>query len=400
MIETTFENLSPGTPGPILILAISNGAGHMRAAHAIAEAIEANGDSAVVVDIADYMTRTTRFTHVTAYLWLVKNTPRVWDRIDRYQKRQTRTSPDWYYRRGCKGVFQLAKELRPSALVATEVGCCEIAALIRRDLKLDVPLVAVNVNYDADRAWFRPEVDLYVIASEPVRAELIGFGISHDKIVVWGVPMAGEFSTLPEPNRARADICRWLELDPDEWIVLVAGGGEGIGPIKKVIERLMSLESATPQIIVLRGKNQRLQRSLDSLSQSEAGRRLRVLSWTNRIAELMRASDLFVSKLGNSFDEAIAAELPIVALEPPPGSERVQYKLLDEWGIGCAVHTLDEMADTIVGLLEHSPRLEAMRKRARGRRLIDAADRIAQWLKMKGDVSQGYPATSKLVVNA
>ena len=114
----------------------------------------------------------------------------------------------------------------------------------------------------------------------------------------------------------------------------------------------------------------------------------------------MRASDLFVSKLGNSFDEAIAAELPIVALEPPPGSERVQYKLLDEWGIGCAVHTLDEMADTIARLLEDSARLKAMRKRARGRRLIDAADRIAQWLKIKSDVSQGYPATSKLVVNA
>ena len=400
MIETAFDNLSTGTPGPILILGISNGAGHMRAAHAIAEAIKANGDSVVVVDIADYMTRTTRLTHVTAYLWLVKNTPRVWDRIDRYQKRQTRTSPDWYYRRGCKRVFQLAKELRPSALVATEVGCCEIAALIKRDLKLDVPLVGVNVNYDADRAWSRPEVDLYVIASEPVRAELISFGISPRRIEVWGVPMAGESATLPEPNRARAEVCRWLELDPDEWIVLVAGGGEGIGPIKKVIERLMCQQSATPQIIVLTGKNQRLQRSLDSLRKSEAGRRLRVLSWTNRIAELMQASDLFVSKLGNSFDEAIAAELPIVALEPPPGSERVQYKLLDEWGIGCAVHTLDEMADTMASLLEDSARLKAMRKRARGRRLIDAADRIAQWLKIKSDVSQGYPATSKLVVNA
>jgi processive 1,2-diacylglycerol beta-glucosyltransferase len=394
-IDKTFTRMSE----PSLILAISNGAGHIRAAEAISEAIRAGGGSAVVVDVADYMSATARFTHVTAYLWLVKNAPRLWDRIDRYQKQRRRTSPDWYYRRGCRRLIQLVRELRPKAMVATEVGCCEIAALIKRDLKLHVPLVAVNVNYDADHAWVQPEVDLYGVATEQVRAELIDFGAPHDRIAVWGVPMSSGFATL-ERDCARADVCRWLDLDPNEGLVLISGGGEGIGPIKKVTMRLMQLESG-PQIIVVTGKNKRLQRSVENLI-NKIGTRVRVLGWTNRIAELMRASDVMVSKLGNTFDEAIVAELPIVALEPPPGSERVQYKLLDEWGVGSAVRTVDEMADTIGRLLQHSAELEAMRERARGRRLIGAADRVAHWLKIKCDVSQGLrelSATSALVVN-
>jgi processive 1,2-diacylglycerol beta-glucosyltransferase len=240
-----------------MILAISNGAGHMRAAEAIAEAArtaDQDSDSAVVIDVADYMTRTTRFTHVTAYLWLVRNAPRVWNRIDRYQKRRSRTSPEWYYRRGCKRLFQLARELRPCALVATEVGCCEIAALIKRHLKLDVPLVAVNVNYDADCAWVRPEVDLYGVATDHVRAELLDLGAPHDRIAVWGVPMTADFAALSRRDSVRAEVCRWLKLDPHESIVLVAGGGEGIGQIQEVTTRLMRLESATPQIIVRQEK--------------------------------------------------------------------------------------------------------------------------------------------------
>ena len=384
---------------PTLILAISNGAGHIRAAEAIAEAIRDGSGSAVVIDVEDYMTETARFTHVTAYLWLVKNAPQVWDRIDRYQKKQSRTSPDWYYRRGCAPLFQLVREMRPKAIVATEVGCCEIAALIKKDLKLHVPLVAVNVNYDADQAWVQPEVDLYCVATEQVRAELINFGSPQDRIAVWGVPMSAGFATLAR-DRVRLDVCQWLKLDPDKGLVLVAGGSEGMGQIKEVVMRLMRLESS-PQIIVVTGKNQRLRRSVENQT-SKNDHRVRVLGWTDRMVELMRASDVMVSKLGNTFDEAIAAELPIVALEPPPGSERVQYKLLDEWGVGSAVRTVDEMADTIARLLRHPAELEAMRARARGRRLVGAADVIAKWLRMQCAVAEGRPelsARSELVVN-
>ena len=347
------------------------------------------------------MTGIARFTHVTAYLWLVKHAPRIWDRIDRYQKQQTRTSPAWYYRRGCVRLFQLIRELRPIAMVATEVGCCEIAALIKKDLQLHVPLVAVNVNYDADHAWVQPEVDLYGVATEQVRAELIDSGAPREKIAVWGVPMSAHFATL-ERECARADVCRWLGFNPDEKLILVSGGGEGIGPIEEVTRRLMHLES-TPQLIVVTGNNKGLQRSIEYLLDDKAVHRVRVLSWTNRIAELMRASDVMISKLGNTFDEAIVAELPIVALEPPPGSERVQYRLLDEWGVGCAVSAVDQMADTIARLLQNPDELEAMRRRARSRRLIGAADRIADWIKSSCWVSARRPELSEVsaaVVNA
>jgi UDP-N-acetylglucosamine:LPS N-acetylglucosamine transferase len=88
-----------------------------------------------------------------------------------------------------------------------------------------------------------------------------------------------------------------------------------------------------------------------------------------------------VSKLGSMFNEAVASELPIVALEPPPGAERVQYRLLEEWGVGCPVRTLEEVVSTVEDLLAHPQKLSALRERARARRKLDAARRIASWLE-------------------
>ena len=384
MSKETINNVLAHGSEPILILAISNGAGHLRAAEATAEAIRAGGGSAVVIDVADYMIWAARFTHVTAYLWLVKHTPQVWDLIDRFQKRQSQTSPDWYYRRGCAPLFELARCLQPKAIVATEVGCCEIAALIKKDLKLDVPLVAINVNYDADLAWVRPEVDLYCVATEQVRTELITFGAAESRIAVWGVPMSPDFGSLTKAN-ARAEVCEWLNLDPDQGLVLVAGGSEGMGQIERVTLRLMLLESV--QTIVVTGKNQRLQHSLQNQANGNRDR-IRVLGWTNRFAQIMRASDVMVSKLGNTFDEAIAAELPIVALKPPPGSERVQYELLNQWHVGFAVRTVDDVVATVGRLMRNSSELVPMRASARRRRLIDAGDRVAAWLKTECDATK------------
>jgi UDP-N-acetylglucosamine:LPS N-acetylglucosamine transferase len=87
-----------------------------------------------------------------------------------------------------------------------------------------------------------------------------------------------------------------------------------------------------------------------------------------------------VSKLGSMFNEAIASELPIIALEPQPGAERVQYRLLEEWKVGCAVRTLDEVVERVEGLLEQPHLLENMRQQARAHQSPDVSQRIANWL--------------------
>lgn len=376
-------------PCPVMILTIANGAGHTRAAQAIADAVRVTDASAeaVVVDVADYMNRVTWFTHVAAYLWLVKHAPRIWERIDFYQKRQPHTSPEWYYRRGCRRLFEYVRYMQPCALVATEVGCCEIAALIKRDLNLDVPLVAVNLDHEADCAWIQREVDAYSVTTNEVRAELIGRGAQAEKVFAWGAPLASDF-VMPSDEKFdaanRANVCHWLMLDARLPIVLIAGGGEGLGNIEQTVVRLLGAKNLDAQLIVLAGHNERLRKRLErrsaQLAREGQPTRLRVLGWTKGVPDLMRAADCMVGKLGATFSEAMSVGLPLVALPPPPGSEQVQSKLLDEWGVGCAVRTLDEMAEAVTRLLRDDAVSTSVRERARIFNRPDAATHIARWI--------------------
>jgi processive 1,2-diacylglycerol beta-glucosyltransferase len=316
--------------------------------------------------------------------------------VDRYQKRQPRTSPEWYYRRGCRGLFELARALRPRALVATEVGCCEIAALVKRDLGLDAPLVAVNVDYDADRAWVQPEVDLYTAMTDGLAAELVRLGAPPRSVRVWGAPLAADFGTPRGFEDSRALACRSFGLDEKRPLVLLTGGGEGLGRIAESLTRLLALDAAT-QFVVLTGRNASLKGRCERVVERAAAReRVRVVGWVEDLPmpRLMRAADVLVSKLGNTFDEAIASELPLVAMEPPPGSERIQYRLLEEWGTGRAVRTLEELTGAVRAILADDAERARIRERCRAHRRTDAAQRIARWLaESVGDESARAAST-------
>jgi processive 1,2-diacylglycerol beta-glucosyltransferase len=321
------------------------------------------------------------------YLWLVKHAPALWDRIDRYQKRQVHTSPEWYYRRGCRRLFALVRQMRPRAMVVTEVGCAEIAALIKRDLALPFQLIAVNGEYDADRAWIQPEIDVYCTATTQVRDELYAHGAVSERLRVLGVPLAREFRRNTSRAQERTDVCGRLHLDAGKPIILVSGGSEGLGGIDAVVARLLTIPHCRTGMIVLAGRNARLKAACEKLALEQAPDRVRVLGWTTEVAELMRAADLMVSKLGHTFDEALASGLPVVALEPPPGSERVQYSLLDSWGVGRAVHSLDEMAAVVERLLGDGTELAEMRRAAACRHTPDAAQHIAALVTSGGTAS-------------
>jgi UDP-N-acetylglucosamine:LPS N-acetylglucosamine transferase len=330
------------------------------------------------------MSRLTKLTHVTLYLWLVKHAPALWDRIDRYQKTRRHTSPDWYYRHGCRRLFALVSRLRPRAIVATEVGCAEIGALIKRDLALECPLIAVNGEYDADRAWIQPEIDVYCTATSQVGDELRAHGAISERLRVLGVPLAREFHIATSPSQERADVCNRLDLDSGAPVILVSGGSEGLGGIDAVVARLLRIPRSDASIVVLAGRNSRLKTACERIGGHQAPHRVRVLGWTSDVAELMRGADLMVSKLGHTFDEALASGLPVIALEPPPGSERVQYQLLNSWGVGRAVQSLDEMAAVVERLLRNPSELAQMRRAALGRHTPGAAQHIAALLVRDG----------------
>jgi processive 1,2-diacylglycerol beta-glucosyltransferase len=276
-------------------------------------------------------------------------------------------------------MFDALGRIAPSALVATEVGCLEIAALAARDLRLRIPVVAVNGEYDADRAWIQPEVALYSVADASVRDRFVAAGADPSRVRAWGVPVHAAFVTAFTRAAAKRAVCAAHRLDPARPLVLVAGGSEGLGdPVASARAVLAAHRPA--QVLLLAGRSAEVRRRAASL-EGEYADRVRVIGWTAAMPDLLAAADLLVSKLGHIFDEAIARQLPIVALPPPPGAEHVQWELLERWGVGRAVPNLPALAAEVDRLLGDADARAQLRDHATCRGRANAAREIARWLQ-------------------
>jgi hypothetical protein len=90
--------------------------------------------------------------YYNSYLTLLKRWPRLWGWIEGIQHTSQATGPGWLYRCGAKPLFRFLRNEGPDIVIATEVGMCELAVLMKRHYKMDF-FLAASCGLDVDRAW-------------------------------------------------------------------------------------------------------------------------------------------------------------------------------------------------------------------------------------------------------
>lgn len=342
----------------VLILTVSHGAAHRRAALALQAAFaELSPESNVtVIDTLNYCTRWFR-AYYDSYALPMRYWPSLWNRIEDYQHRQSSTSPGWIYKYGARPLFRHLDEQKPDVVIATEVGVGEIAALYKRRTSAQFFLVGLELM-DFNRAWAQPEFDLCPVVHPDLGAELAAAGAPAQKIVTCGMPIHPVYAALPE----RIDTRRKLGVRADLPLLLVMFGGTGFGHPKRIIAALEKVR-APFQTAFISGRNEglehELRRRVDGLPNA------RVHGWVDNMYEWMVASDLLLSKPGGgTLMEAAACGLPLLAFDPLPGNERRTCRWIEKWGAGIWLKSPEEAVAVLERLLKTPEEREMLRERA------------------------------------
>jgi processive 1,2-diacylglycerol beta-glucosyltransferase len=365
------------TPKRIAILTLSVGSGHIRASEVIQRAVY-DGNDPVETRLFDALDKARYWflaTYVRPYWWMLHHTPWLWRWLfERRQRKMHRaTAPHWVFRRGCAEVLKQLQMFSPHLVIATEIGAAEIAALGKRERWFSAPILAVSTDFQTEPPWVQPEIDAYCVASEEAKAQLIGWGVSPNRVLNCGIPVDPAFA-LPFD---KGELLQALGLEARRPVVLVMGGGMGPAPLESIVENL-EMCGVPLQVLAVAGHSRDLHLRLERL-RGKVALDLHVFGWTDRIPELMAVSDLLITKPGGvTTAEALSASLPMVLTHPIPGPEERHVRYLERLGVAVQARQVAEIAPLVSRLLAQPEKLQEMRRRTREWSRPDAAHAIGQ----------------------
>lgn len=364
-------------PKKVAILTLSVGAGHVRAAEVIERVLgeSEEGFDVCTLDAVEAAPRWFRALYVRPYWWMLRRAPSLWRMLfERRQKKLHRaTAPQWVFRRGCRKLLERLRAFSPQLVIATEIGAAEIAALAKREGWTSAPVLAVLTDYQSEPPWAQREIDFYCVASEEARSQLIGWGVSPNRLLVSGIPIDPAFVM----GYDKAELRRSLGLSDGRPVVLVMGGGMGPAPLDEIVRRL-ELCRLPLQVLAVTGRDPDMKARVEGL-RGKVALELHPFGWSDNVPELMAVADVLVSKPGGlTTAEALAAGLPMVLTHPIPGPEERHLRYLEGNGVALAARNLPQIPELVSRILGSERERTQMVRRARELARPGAADTVAQ----------------------
>jgi processive 1,2-diacylglycerol beta-glucosyltransferase len=350
----------------LLILSVSAGAGHVRAAQALETAARSADPpiDATQVDVLTLVPKEFRKLYGEQYIRLVEKSPQLWSWLYTKSDRPTRDSLVGKLKRAAEKINtrklwdEIAKH-RPDAILCTHFLPAELLSRARARGRATPPLWVQVTDFDVHALWVHPHVDRYCVASDEVAFRLADRGVPRAKIAVTGIPVMPQFSAPLD----RAVCAAELGVDPGRFTVLMMAGGAGVGSLDELAARLLELPDDL-QLVALAGRNADLLKKLQVLARRHPGK-LFPLGFTTTVERVMTAADLVVTKPGGlSVSECLAKGRPMLLVAPIPGQEERNADYLLE--AGAAVKAIDgaTLAYKLSRLVADRARLAAMSEAA------------------------------------
>lgn len=349
----------------ILILSASIGSGHTKAA----ESIEKNFLNCEVKTV-DFMSKKISFLNWLTkkfYLTALKFIPDLYDRIYNFvgEKKsgifaRLLTSATMYF-----PFAKIIKNFRPNVVICTHPfpeAAASLWKFLHAKSSENFFLAAVLTDYSLHEIWIYSEVDVFFVATEEMKKILEKNCRQNQEIYSVGIPIGNEFK-----NCEKKIFCK------ENLKILIMGGGLGLGSIEETLAELEKI-SFPLKIFVVAGQNETL---LLRLKNFKSQHELKIFGYVENICELMKNSDLLITKPGAlTMTEAFAAGLPMILHSPIPGPEakNAEFAIKNE----AAISAEKKISEIIKKFLENPKKISEMSLNAKKLSKVNAAHDITQ----------------------
>ena len=355
----------------ILIFYGSYGGGHLWAAKSIKEYIEKNytDTDVVMLDCIEYVNKIINKLTTKAYADMAKNAHWIWKQLYYNSEKNGALARigNAVNRLMAIKLNKLFKNGAPDLIISTHPFSSQMCAILKSKGKINSQIATILTDYAPHRQWLeKPEyVNYFFVAHDGMVEDLVKRGIDRNKIYSTGIPLSNRFLAHYDKD----GILKEFGLAKNKATVLFFAGGEyGFGKdttfniLKTIIEEFDNL-----QVVAIAGKNVKMQAKFETLvKETDSEDTVKVLSYTNKVPELMSISDIVISKPGGlTTTESLASGLPIIVINPIPGQEEENAEFLEQNGVGIWLKKNDNIKEKLREILSSTEKIKEMKINAR-----------------------------------
>lgn len=351
----------------IIIFYASYGGGHLNAAKSINEYILENYKNVDVelIDCMKYINKTIEKVTTSAYNEMAKKAPWAWGKI--YADSQKGPLAHLSSRSNKIMAIKLLKLLREKnadLIISTHPFGSQMCSYLKRKRKINSKIATIMTDFAPHDQWLVGSdfTDYFFVAHDKMKQYLINKNIPEEKIFSTGIPISTRFTKEYDKEK----LLKEFNLQPGKQTVLFFGGGEyGLGKSKtfNIFENLIQANE-NMQVIAISGKNPEMKKEFENIIEKHnKSNCVKLLSYTNKVPELMSISDLVVTKPGGlTTSESLASCLPMIIINPIPGQEKENAEFLENHGIAVWIKNSNESKMIFELLLSNKEKLEDMKK--------------------------------------
>ncbi len=362
----------------LLFLFSDTGGGHRNAAEAIIEALEAEFGSALGCEMVDFFKgyAPLPFNYLPDWYPHMVKTPQLWGLgfylSDGKTRAQLINAILWPYVQ--RATRQLVQNHPADLLVSVHPL---INSLILQALGKPRPsfVTVVTDMVTTHALWFDRRADLTLVPTRAARGRALARGLDPQRVHVTGQPIRARYA---QPPGNRAALRARLGWPQEDFIVLLVGGGEGMGPLAATAEAIAEAGLPRTALVIVAGRNARLKAQLEARRWPLP---VRVYGYTRQMPDFMRAADVLVTKAGpGTIAEALAAGLPLILYARLPGQEDGNVRYVQAIGAGVWAPNPQQVTATLRDWRFHPERREQVAAASRRAARPQAARTIARLL--------------------
>ena len=347
----------------IIVLYTSVGGGHYRAADGIKKYIDETYPGEYKVDLIDgqnYVSKTVDKIVIKSYVNMARYSPKTWSKVYKMgeEKHSIASFSNGVQHLLSNKLFKLFEDEQPEMVVSTHYFMTEMVAWLKRKGKTNCKLAVIMTDYASHKFWLSSNeyVNFYFVANETMKYSLIHSGIPEEKIHVTGIPVRPEFKVAYD----RKATLESLGLDPAKKTFLIFGGGQyGMSDSSTLFKGILKVKQDI-QVIAIAGKSQSTKETFETLA-NNSDKKVAVLGFTDRVAELMFASDFIVSKPGGlTTTEILVSNKPFIIFSPVPGQEEENSEFLTNNGAAFRIYDFHKTTPIVEQLIDDDYRIENM----------------------------------------